>query len=132
MSGRGTRTDVEPRGNTTPSPSTDEPVQPSLGLDGLFDVLADEERRRIVRWLVDQEEDVDRTDLVSAMGTGDEEEDRHLETSLHHVHLPTLDDADVVDYDPETGDVRPAAHLDVTMSCLATVEGVHMFAEDHA
>lgn len=130
MSGRGTRTDGDWNENT--ASSVDEAVDPSLGLDDLFGVLADEDRRRTVRWLAEQEGTVDRTDLAEALGADPTDGDDRLETRLHHVHLPALDDADVVDYDPKSGTVRAAAHLDVTVSCLATVEGVHVFAEDYA
>lgn len=141
MSGRGTRTDVEPEPKPElerePTPSTvgeGDSLEPSLGLDELFDLLADEKRRRVVRWLAGRDGSVERARLAAALGTDgtDADADERIETALHHVHLPALDAADVVEYDRATGVVAPAAHLDVTMSCLTTVEGVHLFAEDHA
>jgi hypothetical protein len=42
----------------------------------------------------------------------------HLATALHHVHLPALDEAGLVAYDPSTHTVSPAATPVVELSAL--------------
>lgn len=44
-----------------------------------------------------------------------------VSVTLHHNHLPRLDDAGVVEYDPDRRRVRPAADLDRAASALAAV-----------
>jgi DNA-binding transcriptional ArsR family regulator len=77
-------------------------------LDAVFDVLADARRRRVVRivrdaadaWTVDA-----LADALAAHESGRSDLER-LGLSLRHVHLPKLDAANVVDYDPDRSSVR--------------------------
>jgi len=39
--------------------------------------------------------------------TPDETEIQHVAVSLHHTHLPMMDDAEVLTYDPETHAIEP-------------------------
>lgn len=65
--------------------------------DDLFDVLADRERRRVLEKLVEK-------DAASHVGLLRDNCDVNG-TLLQHVHLPKMDRAGLVDYDPQTGDV---------------------------
>jgi DNA-binding transcriptional ArsR family regulator len=102
--------------STRPGPGR---AAPSSDLDDLFDALANETRRRTIRLVADRDGPVDRDEIASALGPA--EADR-AGTTLHHVHLPVLDEADVLRYDPETGGVTPGATLDVARDCLASFE----------
>lgn len=45
-----------------------------------------------------------------------------LAIQLHHVHLPLLDDAHIVDYDADRRTVRPGTHLDAALSLSRLIE----------
>jgi len=72
-------------------------------------VVRDEHRRRVIGVLRDRGTPIDLEELATAVagrrsGAGAVDADG-LSVSLHHVHLPMLDDAGFVDYDPETQEV---------------------------
>jgi len=85
------------------SSATDEP-----SVDDLFDVLTAERRRRVLSILVGRDapvavealaEDVAAQEEDVAAVTVSESTTREVHVSLHHVHLPKLDEAALVDYD---------------------------------
>lgn len=83
----------------------------SASLTTVFDLLARGPRRQLLYWLHRHD---DRTVTLDALvqrleeygSTGPADDSSSLRVSLHHVHLPKLDDAEVVDYDREKGEVR--------------------------
>ncbi|WP_226481054.1 DUF7344 domain-containing protein [Natrinema amylolyticum] len=85
-------------------------------LDTTFDLLRNRHRRDVVEILAEREASIPLRDLAAAVGavkpepeSGSVSPDRTHEIAalLHHVHLPKLDDADVIDYDTETSTVAP-------------------------
>ncbi|RBI58763.1 hypothetical protein DMJ13_25855 [halophilic archaeon] len=70
-------------------------------------MVTDLVRRRILSILAD-EEVMTRTELAEVLA-GDEDipatDTQSLEISLHHNHLPRLDDNHYIEYDPRTGDI---------------------------
>lgn len=75
--------------------------------EGTFGLLANRRRSRLVSALACREPAVSLRALASAVAdressTPTDSLEREVAISLHHVHLPRLSDADVVDYDPET------------------------------
>jgi hypothetical protein len=81
----------------------------------LFDVLSNERRRILLSVLPDQSTPVDAADLARTVAAREESsapEDvsaelvRDVHVTLHHVHLPKLDDAELLEYDAPAGDVR--------------------------
>lgn len=78
-------------------------------IDRWFAVLAQHERRCIVDFL--RRREVDRVpvrDIVSHLQRSDTARDERDEIAmaLHHIHLPKLATADVLDFDPSSGTVR--------------------------
>lgn len=76
--------------------------------DALFTVVTDPRRRRLID-ILDSPDAGHRTTLYDLSGRLAAEEgsvggeERHeAAIALHHVHLPRLDDAGLVAYDPET------------------------------
>lgn len=65
-------------------------------LDEVFAVLGDRHRRRVLARLLDRPA-TSLDDILPADDAG--EERNRVEVQLHHAHLPTLDDADFVDWD---------------------------------
>lgn len=76
-------------------------------------LLAPERRRAVMRALMEDPNATHRVDdIVNAIqetyGEVDESvsDQRYLRSSLHHTHLPKLDDAEVVEYDADRGTVQ--------------------------
>jgi hypothetical protein len=84
-----------------------------VDVDELYRMLADERRRRVLRHLLEHEETTMRELVDVVVGwqastgavVGPEEHER-VAISLHHVHLPLLDQSGLLCYDPGTGAVR--------------------------
>jgi len=90
----------------------------TITLDRLFTVLSAAPRRRIVTALLDdRSRDVDG--LVVAV---DPEERSRTMVSLHHVHLPRLDDAGVVEWDPDAGTVSRGPAFETILSVVELLD----------
>ncbi|WP_299264175.1 DUF7344 domain-containing protein [Halorientalis sp.] len=77
-------------------------------IDDVFELLSNDRRRRVCLYLQRTGVEVATLqNLVDALatGAGDEERER-LAISLHHRHLPKLDQAGIVDYDPRSNTAR--------------------------
>ena len=70
--------------------------------------LADDRRRRVLRYLLERDgaDAVGLGELAEAVADEDDVDDAHR--SLHHAHLPRLDEAGIVDYDAHEERVRLA------------------------
>lgn len=51
-----------------------------------------------------------------------EVDDRHIATTLHHVHLPKLDHVGVLEYDPDRRTVRTDSGLPAVLELLNALE----------
>jgi hypothetical protein len=92
-------------------------------LDELLAVLADESCRRTITALRDAASPVTSLDALAARDRGHHgDAGVTTATRLHHVTLPRLDEAGLLDYDPVSGRVRYHHHESVT-SLLEAVEG---------
>jgi predicted transcriptional regulator len=69
----------------------------------LHRLLSDRDRRELLAWLAEQENSQPSlSDLVDAVAKDSSEaERRRVRTTLYHVHLPMLEEADVLQYDPD-------------------------------
>jgi hypothetical protein len=77
--------------------------------DELLDLIAHERRRAVVRRLIEADDGrASVAELVPETGgePGPTERDIRVRIELHHHHLPKLERAGVVEYDPRNGDVR--------------------------
>lgn len=85
------------------------PRSTSDRVDALFAALADEHRRRVVRYFQTAENDVATVDDLVAYTTEEETDgstcDRFVQR-FHHVTLPKLADQGVVEYDDRSRTVR--------------------------
>lgn len=101
-----------------------------LPLDSALDLCADPQRRRLLSLLgrepppigVERLGEVlaDRTDAGPRVDGVSHR--RRITTALSHVHLPLLDDADVVDYDADERTVRSCHHTLVDVLPRAAVD----------
>lgn len=80
-------------------------------LNTLCSLLGDYRRRYAIKWLSEQESPVGLTELASAVAAWENESEpadtpekatNRVAATLHHVHLPKLDTADIIVYDTET------------------------------
>lgn len=80
-----------------------------------FDILADPRRRQLLLLL----DDVDRDDRISLADLSErlaeeadgDESSRDVAISLHHHHLPKLEDAGLLAYDPAT---KTVSHVTIS------------------
>ena len=90
--------------------------------DEVFRALADEQRRLVVRYLLDETDGVaseqDVADYVSAHGT---EGAGEALVELRHSTLPMLDEAGLIRYDADRGRVRDRSD-DIVENVLTAVE----------
>ena len=94
--------------------STDRPAgSVTLSLDATLELLANHDRRAIISYLRDTPDATatteDLTDYLverRAARTGERPARSHVHSTLHHIHVPKLVDAGVVDYDARTKEVR--------------------------
>jgi len=84
-------------------------------LDSLFDTLAIRERRRLLYYLREHGSATksELVDVLTGWAATDREERAtnrtdwsRMQTQLHHIHLPKLQDYAFVEYDPQTDVVR--------------------------
>jgi DNA-binding transcriptional ArsR family regulator len=77
-------------------------------MDELFEILSNGHRRRVLVALRDhnpQDEDEITSASVAGEDDGSDEALDRLRTELNHIHLPKLNDAGFVDWDPDSGTI---------------------------
>ncbi|WP_225335237.1 DUF7344 domain-containing protein [Halomicrobium urmianum] len=89
-------------------------------VDGWDDVVAGlaDQRRRDALVVLASEEELSRDRLAEVLAARDQDD---LALQLHHVHLPKLDDAGLIDYDPDEGTAVYRGHPE-----LPAVDGLHL------
>ena len=85
----------------------------SLSLDATLEILAHHDRRAIIDYLRDTD---DQTATISELANhlasqkAKQSHERpgndHIRTTLHHIHMPKLVDAGIVDYDARSQEIR--------------------------
>jgi len=84
----------------------DEQSVTTAELDSLFEILADEQRRRLLAHLMETDDGVAGvSELADRLADGDDERERAV-IRLHHAHLPKLEDEGIVEYDARSEAVR--------------------------
>jgi hypothetical protein len=93
------------------------PIERSLSLDAVLSLLADERRRDLVRFLVEEVDETasirECTDHVvecEQARTGDRPAYDQVEMKLHHVHVPKLASSGIIEYDPRNREFRYHGH----------------------
>ncbi|QRV15354.1 hypothetical protein JMJ58_00145 [Haloterrigena salifodinae] len=100
-------------------------------LDRVFSTLGDSRRRLVCRHLARTDEHVVSVGELSAFvadarterssATSDDRQSR-IATRLYHVHLPALDDADIVDYDAKNESVAIDSAFPIAVDLLQSVD----------
>ncbi|WP_224268940.1 DUF7344 domain-containing protein [Haloprofundus salinisoli] len=85
----------------------------------LFDALADRRRRRILDAVERADDRIPVEVLAKALTGGDANSDeREIQISLVHAHLPKLDDAGLVAYDADEHTVSPTVRTEDALSLV--------------
>lgn len=105
-----------------------------LPLDAVYHLLQNERRRGVISYLDDHEAPVTRSEVaeqVAAWENGtdvdgiDSQERKRVYIALHQIHLPKLDDAGVLEYDPDRGTITPRPLLEQVNEIIETTSGVN-------
>lgn len=94
----------------------------SDGLTDAFDVLTDEVRCAAIEYLATTEGTVSLdsvVDFVMATPAAPDGTREQTKIRFHHVHLPKMDAADLVDYDWDDRTIEPTEKLDLAMQLLS-------------
>jgi|GEM_PF-810157 len=81
-----------------------------ITLDGLFRCLSDQTRRRILARLADSESPADAEVRILDIDPGTRPLP-HFRLKLYHRDLPLLQEANLVDWDPDAGTVAPGENF---------------------
>ena len=87
-------------------------------VDELLQVLSDSHRRELVR-VLDEEQVVPLDDVAETLGEG--ESSQVVVTSLHHNHLPKMENCGVVEYDFPAREIRRGSRFDDALDVLRRV-----------
>ncbi|ELZ46346.1 hypothetical protein C464_11043 [Halorubrum coriense DSM 10284] len=93
-----------------------------IGFDQLFEILKNKRRRRVLRYLLEGEEEVTLDELAEAIAareTGKDvkqitsQERKRVYVGLYQCHLPKMDDYGAVSYNKPRGRIATAEHTDL-------------------
>ncbi|WP_415381591.1 ArsR family transcriptional regulator [Halosimplex sp. TS25] len=89
----------------------------SLSVDAVLSLLADHQRRDLLRHLIDSNEQTASLDecvrhLLQREQTrfGECPGHEQIETALHHIHMPKLEEAGILEYDSRSRQYRYRGH----------------------
>lgn len=95
--------------------TTDQKAPGPANVDGILSALATEARRDTVRYFLESTERTATVDEIAGyvaerLNDPSEESRQRVRLHLHHLHLPKLANANLVDYDTQASTVRYCAH----------------------
>ncbi len=102
-----------PTPETAPVETDAQPAEP-LSLDLVFEVLKNERRRRVLKYLCETDETVSLSDLAEHIAAIENDkpetalssqERKRVYVGLYQCHLPKMDDTDVIEFDGNRGTV---------------------------
>ncbi|MFB6135685.1 MAG: hypothetical protein ABEJ04_02905 [Halobacteriaceae archaeon] len=97
----------------------EEPSEPSR--EQVFELLSNQRRRHVMHYLRQHDREVELRELATQLAAWENEkpaeavshdERRRVYTALRQSHLPKMDEAGVIDYDPNGGVVDPRPGMD--------------------
>ncbi len=118
-----------PTASTPAADERDDQSAEPLSLDLVFEVLKNERRRRVLKFLADKDETVSLSDLaehIAAIENGKSEaalssqERKRVYVGLYQCHLPKMDDTNVIDFNGDRGTVALGANAEQLYPFLDT------------
>lgn len=89
--------------------------EPTLSQDVVFDILSSPRRRYVLYYLRNESDSIELTELAEHVAAWEnetepasltEQERKRVYVSLYQTHIPRLDEAGLVHYDRESGEIR--------------------------
>lgn len=108
------QTHNEPTTPPTTDAETEGQTADPLSLDLVFEVLKNERRRRVLKYLADRQETVSLSDLAEHIAAIENDkpekalssqERKRVYVGLYQCHLPKMDDTNVIDFDGNRGTI---------------------------
>lgn len=94
-----------------------------IGFDQLFEILKNKRRRRVLRYLLEDEREHvtldELAEVIAARETGKDlkqissQERKRVYVGLYQCHLPKMDDYGAISYNKPRGRIAPAEHTDL-------------------
>jgi len=103
-----------PAADTAATEAEDQTADP-LSLDLVFEVLKNERRRRVLKYLCDRDETVSLSDLAEHIAAIENDkpetalssqERKRVYVGLYQCHLPKMDDTNVIDFNGNRGTIE--------------------------
>ncbi|MFC4436219.1 MULTISPECIES: DUF7344 domain-containing protein [Natrialbaceae] len=94
-------------------------------LERTYEILSHPTRRSLLRRLRNVETTTVRTAADNLAEAERIEKAERGEVMLHHVHLPKMSDAGIIDYDPDTGTIRTNETTDAICDVLNGVSSAY-------
>jgi len=116
-------------GDRPPSPGPEE-----LDLDEVLELLGTQRRRLVLSYMAQTRGAVDAPDIVDYVHEREREPSTWKATyvALHQVHLPTLDEADILVYDEENRTVYLGENGEAVLAVLLSIMDVWSAADSGA
>lgn len=100
----------------------------ALAEDDLYEALSNQRRRHVIRMLAGGAQDIDTLSKAIAAAENDcspddldSQQRKRVYIGLYQVHLETLDEVDIIDWDVRSGEVAPGATHDVALAAMRAV-----------
>lgn len=103
-------------------------VHQSISTEKVLRLLADQQRRQILRRVADTPDGttVDQLkshpEMTNSVNPDESGSVERREIDLHHVHLPKLREANVIEYDPRQGTVHRGREFQDVFSLLEVID----------
>ena len=113
--------------STTADVGMDDRQPRELGLDQLFEVLQNQRRRYVLKYLRDNEGGTSLSDLSEQIAAWENDKEirrissserKRVYVALYQCHLPKMDDMGVIEFEKARGTIEPGEHIELCYSYL--------------